>query len=104
MQLLQTTDNDFSSKFKALVDDRREVTVDVSATVRAILADVKERGDVAVLDYTSRFDHFNPQFLHLSETFIAEHAAQCPSDVVAAARTCARANCSFPSKATTAKY
>lgn len=84
MQLLQTTDKDFSSKFKALVCDRREATVDVTGTVREILADVKVRGDAAVKDYTSRFDRYNPQSLHLSETFIAEHAAQCPTDVKAA--------------------
>ncbi|MEH2269489.1 MAG: histidinol dehydrogenase, partial [Nostoc sp.] len=84
MQLLQTTDRDFSVKFQALVSDRREVTVDVSGTVREILADVKVRGDAAVKDYTSRFDRNNLQSLHLSETFIAEHAAQCPADVLAA--------------------
>ncbi|BDI14756.1 hypothetical protein ANSO36C_05580 [Nostoc cf. commune SO-36] len=84
MQLLQTTDKDFSVKFKTLVSDRREVTVDVSGTVREILADVKVRGDAAVKDYTSRFDRNNLQSLHLSETFIAEHATQCPADVLAA--------------------
>ncbi|MEH2182738.1 histidinol dehydrogenase [Nostoc sp.] len=84
MQLLQTTDKDFSVKFKTLVSDRREVTVDVSGTVREILADVKVRGDAAVKDYTNRFDRNNLQSLHLSESFIAEHAAQCPADVLAA--------------------
>ncbi|WP_375476570.1 histidinol dehydrogenase [uncultured Nostoc sp.] len=84
MQLLQTTDKDFSVKFKTLVSDRREVTVDVSGTVREILADVKVRGDAAVKDYTSRFDRNNLQSLHLSESFIAEHATQCPADVLAA--------------------
>ncbi len=84
MQLLHTTDKDFSSRFKTLVSDRREATVDVSGTVREILADVKVGGDAALKDYTSRFDHYNLQSLHLSETFIAEHAAQCPIDVKAA--------------------
>ncbi|BAZ18093.1 histidinol dehydrogenase [Calothrix sp. NIES-4071] len=62
MQLLQTTDKNFYSRFKALVSDRREATVDVSETVRAILADVKVRGDATVKEYTSRFDNFNPQY------------------------------------------
>ena len=84
MQLLQTTDKDFFVRFKTLVSDRREVTVDVSGTVREILADVKVRGDAAVKDYTSRFDRNNLQSLHLSETFIAKHAMQCPADVLAA--------------------
>lgn len=98
MQLLQTTDKDFSSKFKTLVSDRREATVDVSGTVREILADVKVRGDAAVKDYTSRFDHYNPQSLHLSETFIAEHAAQCPADVKAALELAAQRIVAFHQK------
>ncbi|MBE9197659.1 MULTISPECIES: histidinol dehydrogenase [unclassified Nodularia (in: cyanobacteria)] len=81
MQLLKTTDKDFSVKFKALVSDRREATVDVSGTVKDILADVKVRGDAAVKEYTSRFDHYSPPSLHLSADFIAERAEQCPPDV-----------------------
>ncbi|MBH8554572.1 histidinol dehydrogenase [Nostocaceae cyanobacterium CENA357] len=84
MQLLKTTDKDFDIKFKTLVSDRREATVDVSGTVRDILADVKVRGDAAVKDYTSRFDRYDLQSLRLSESLIAEHAAQCPADVKAA--------------------
>ncbi|MEH1961579.1 MAG: histidinol dehydrogenase [Nostoc sp.] len=98
MQLLQTTDKDFSNRFKTLVSDRREATVDVSGTVREILADVKVRGDAAVKDYTSRFDHYNPQSLHLSETFIAEHAAQCPADVKAALELAAERIVAFHEK------
>ncbi|MHC5828330.1 MAG: histidinol dehydrogenase, partial [Nostoc sp.] len=78
--------------------DRREVTVDVSGTVREILADVKVRGDAAVKDYTSRFDRHNPQSLHLSETFIAEHAAQCPANVKAALELAAQRIVAFHEK------
>ncbi|MEA5506686.1 histidinol dehydrogenase [Halotia wernerae UHCC 0503] len=81
MQLLKTTDKDFETRFKTLVSDRREATVDVSGTVRDILTDVKVRKDAAVKDYTSRFDRYNLQSLRLSENLIAEHAAQCPADV-----------------------
>lgn len=81
MQLLKTTDQDFSVRFKALVSDRREATVDVSGTVKNILADVKVRGDAAVKEYTSRFDHYSPPSLHLTPDFIAAQAAQCPQNV-----------------------
>lgn len=84
MQLLQTTDKDFSARFQALVSDRREATVDVSGTVREILADVKVRGDEAIKEYTSRFDRFDLQSLRLSDEFIHEQAAKCPPDVKAA--------------------
>ncbi|MBD2359172.1 histidinol dehydrogenase [Tolypothrix sp. FACHB-123] len=98
MQLLQTTDKDFSTQFKALVNDRREATVDVSGTVREILADVKARGDAAVNEYTSRFDNYNAQSLRLSDRFIADLAAQCPADVTAALELAAQRIAAFHEK------
>lgn len=98
MQLLQTTDKDFSAKFKALVSDRREATIDVSGTVREILADVKARGDAAIKDYTSRFDHFDLESLRFSETFISEQAAKCPADVKAALELAAERIAAFHQK------
>lgn len=84
MLVLKTTAREFYSKFQALVSDRREATVDVSGTVREILSDVKVRGDAAVKDYTTRFDHFSPPSHHLSAAFIAEQAAKCSPEVKAA--------------------
>ncbi len=78
MQLLKATDQDFSAQFKVLVNERREATVDVSGTVREIIADVKVRGNAAVQDYTNRFDHYNPLTLRMSDAFITEQAAKCP--------------------------
>ncbi|WEK51839.1 MAG: histidinol dehydrogenase [Candidatus Kaistia colombiensis] len=53
---LSQTDPDFEPRFRALLAAKREVSEDVDATVRGILADVRARGDAAVLDYTARFD------------------------------------------------
>jgi histidinol dehydrogenase len=53
---LSQTDPDFEARFRALLAAKREVSEDVDATVRGILADVRARGDAAVLDYTARFD------------------------------------------------
>ncbi|MCX5518085.1 histidinol dehydrogenase [Kaistia defluvii] len=53
---LSQTDPDFETRFRALLAAKREVSEDVDATVRGILADVRARGDAAVLDYTARFD------------------------------------------------
>jgi histidinol dehydrogenase len=98
MQLLQTTDKDFSVRFQALVSDRREATVDVSGTVKDILADVKVRGDAAVQEYTTKFDHYSPPSLHLSADFIAAQAAQCPPDVKTALELAAERISSFHQK------
>ncbi|GAB1539627.1 histidinol dehydrogenase [Scytonema sp. NUACC21] len=81
MQVLKATDNDFADKFRILVNERREATVDVSGTVREIISDVKMRGDAAVKEYTTRFDRYSPQSLRLSDSFIHEKAAQCPASV-----------------------
>ncbi|MEC4814268.1 MAG: histidinol dehydrogenase [Scytonema sp. PMC 1069.18] len=81
MQLLTTTDKDFSAKFKTLVNERREATVDVGGTVRGIIEDVRMRGDIAVKEYTSRFDRYSPKSLRLSTHFIEEQAANCPVSV-----------------------
>ena len=81
MQLLKITDQDFSTQFNALVNDRTEATVDVSGTVKDIIADVKARGDAAVKEYTTRFDHYSSDSFRLSESFIAKQAAQCPQEV-----------------------
>jgi len=47
---------DFAASFDALVNARREADADVSRDVAAIVARVKGEGDVALRDYTQRFD------------------------------------------------
>ena len=49
---LDTRAADFAEKFRAFLDTKREVSADVEATVRAIVADVAARGDHALRDYT----------------------------------------------------
>ena len=53
---LDASSSDFAGAFATLVDMRREADGDVSRDVTAILADVKARGDAALIDYTRRFD------------------------------------------------
>ena len=53
---LSTSDPDFERKFARLVDDRRESGDDVSRMVSDILSEVRQRGDEALSEYTSRFD------------------------------------------------
>ncbi len=56
MLWLSSSEPEFGPRFSRLVADRRESEESVSDTVRAILNDVRERGDAALADYTSRFD------------------------------------------------
>ena len=49
----------FSADFETYIARRRDVAEDVSSIVADIVADVRERGDAAVLDYIARFDRFD---------------------------------------------
>jgi histidinol dehydrogenase len=69
----------FAQQFRAFLDTKREASADVEATARAIVADVAERGDPALKDYTHKFDR-----LDLGRT-----GMKVTADEIAAAR----ANC-----------
>ena len=47
---------DFPKAFSAFLDAKREVSADVEQAVRAIIADVVARGDVALIELTRKFD------------------------------------------------
>jgi histidinol dehydrogenase len=56
---LDTRAADFAEKFRVFLGTKREVSADVDAAARAIVADVAARGDQALHDYTRKFDHFD---------------------------------------------
>lgn len=86
---LNTRKPDFDTRFQALVNARRGADNDVHDTVREIIADVRARGDTAVVEYTNRFDkaELTPETLRLPPEKIASIAAGCPADVRAALET-----------------
>lgn len=53
---LDANDAAFEAAFETLLNAKREVSVDVDDTVRAIIADVRARGDAALSDYALKFD------------------------------------------------
>jgi len=53
---LNTRDAGFDAAFTALLGMKREEAEDVDAAVAAIIANVRSRGDAAVLELTARFD------------------------------------------------
>lgn len=56
MQFLNASDDGFDKIFRRIVRDRRESDADVGRDVAAILNEVRERGDDALVEYTMRFD------------------------------------------------
>ncbi len=59
MKLLNSTAPDFLASLDALTRHVGALDDGVDATVAAILADVRARGDAAVLDYTRKFDRLS---------------------------------------------
>ena len=57
---LSTTDPDFEAKFAALLTMKRESSADVDQAVRGILADVRTRGDAALIELSQKFDCHRP--------------------------------------------
>ena len=53
---LRQSDADFEQRFAAFLLTKREVSADVDAAVRDIIARVRAEGDAALIDYSRRFD------------------------------------------------
>jgi histidinol dehydrogenase len=77
---------DFAARFDVLVGAEREVVEDVDAVVAAILADVRARGDAALIAYTERFDRLalTPETLRIPEAELARVADEAPAEALAA--------------------
>ncbi|WP_137180188.1 histidinol dehydrogenase [Roseomonas sp. AR75] len=60
MKRLDTKDAGFEAAFRALLDEARETTATVDAAVAGIIAEVRARGDAALLELTARFDRWTP--------------------------------------------
>ena len=80
---LNVSDPGFEAGFAALLGMKREEAEDVDQAVAAIIADVRARGDVAVLELTARFDRLDltPATLAFSGAeMAAEIARVSPED------------------------
>ena len=82
---LNADDTGFEEAFAKLLSAKREDSPDVDDTVAAIIADVRARGDAALLDLTAKFDRLTltPDTLRIS----AEDIAAATADVPDAERT-----------------
>jgi histidinol dehydrogenase len=83
---LSTTDPDFQARFAALLSQARDTTETVDRAVADIIADVRARGDAAVIDCTARFDRqaLTPATLRITAAEIDAATAGIPADLAAA--------------------
>ena len=80
---LSTSDPGFDDAFANLLSMKREEAEDVDQAVAAIIADVRARGDAAVIDLTARFDRLDLTADRLAFTeaeIAAEIARVSPED------------------------
>jgi histidinol dehydrogenase len=77
---LNATDPDFETAFAALLGAKREDSVDVDDVVAGIIADVRARGDAALIELTARFDRLTltPETLRFSEAEVEALVASVP--------------------------
>ncbi|MFZ3208613.1 MAG: histidinol dehydrogenase [Geobacteraceae bacterium] len=61
MQFLDIKDNDFDAQFAAILSRGEEAGREVEQVVLDIIADLRKRGDEALLEYTRRFDHLEAE-------------------------------------------
>jgi len=85
-QFLSTTDADFEAQFAELLAAKREDSPDVDAVVEEIIADVRARGDEAVLELTMKFDRLEltPETLKFSQAEIEAACAEVSAEDQAA--------------------
>jgi histidinol dehydrogenase len=79
---LSTRDADFEAQFTALLGAKREDSPDVDHIVAEIIADIRARGDEALLEYTQRFDRLDltADKLAFSEAEIDALIAEVPAE------------------------
>ncbi len=76
---LESKSADFPARFAAFLAAKREAADDVALSVRAIIADVRARGDRALFDLTKKFDRVDLEKigLRVSAKEITAAAADC---------------------------
>jgi histidinol dehydrogenase len=86
MQFLTTADPGFEPAFAALLATARETTAEVDAAVAAILAEVRARGDLALIAYTQRFDRLtlDAAGLRIGAAEVDAAVAAIPAELAAA--------------------
>lgn len=88
---LDSSDPGFEAAFKDFLGAKRESDADVNDVVTAILADVRDRGDAAVLDYTKRFDRFDltAETMAITPDEVDAARGQCTTETLSALATAA---------------
>lgn len=88
---LNASDAGFDAAFREFLGAKRETEADVNDVVAAILADVRARGDAALIEYTATFDRhdLSAETLAFSKEDVSKAKSECAADTLAALNTAA---------------
>ena len=82
---LTTAAAGFEEAFSAYIAHGRDSAADVTAVVAGIIADVRRRGDAAVVEYTEKFDRLDVSGgLRIDPDLIASAREACPAEQIEA--------------------
>jgi len=100
IRFLRFADDDFSATFARITARGETPPAGVEQTVREILADVRHRGDEALLEYTARFDRLTltAATLEVSAEEIAQALAAVDADTLATLQLAAERIAAFHAK------
>lgn len=86
VQSLDSRAPGFEAAFLALLAMKREVDEDVDQAVSAILAEVRTRGDAALIEYTKRFDRLDltPATLRVTAAEVEAAYKSCDAELIKA--------------------
>ncbi len=90
-RIIDFRDPDFDSQFERMIRASRDEKSNVDTQVASILADVKARGDAAVIEYTKRWDQLDlmPATMRFGPDELSGAERHCDSDTLAALKLAA---------------
>lgn len=83
---LSTREPGFGAAFDTFLSEKREVSAEVDTAVAAIVADVRKRGDAALIDLSKRFDGVDlaAKGIAIPTAEVDAALASCPRETIAA--------------------
>ena len=79
---LNAADPSFAADFEALLFAKREIEEDVAQAVRGLIADVRRRGDAALVELTNKFDRAGVTAEQLATLAKTNAYSNCLNDFV----------------------
>ncbi|MBE9486017.1 MAG: histidinol dehydrogenase, partial [Chloroflexi bacterium] len=86
MRILKFSDPGFAAEFRRIEQRAEEISGDIEETVKAIIADVRRRGDAALFELTAKFDRLelSADTLEVTEGEIDAAMAEVSAESMAA--------------------